>query len=338
MRAPNPGRSIPVPLKAGPSITVTIINYRTAAMTIDCLRSVVDDMDRAAVAGQVVVVDNRSDDGSAEAIDAWIAGEARAVPVRLIRSATNSGYSGGHNQGMAAAPADHYLILNSDALLRPGFFTALLKAVASDPGGRTGLIVPRLEGEDGVAQVNCFRFAGPGSEFIRGANTGPVTRLLSGRVVALDVAPPDSQIEWASFACILLDARMVAEIGPMDEGYFLYFEDAEYCLRARRAGWRIRRAPDAVAVHLRGGSGPVKALAKARKRAPEYYYRSRSRFLAQAHGRAGLWAANLAWHAGRAVGQLRRLTGRRPHPVAEHEAGDLWIGARNPTTPHRAEG
>ena len=91
-------------------------------------------------------------------------------------------------------------------------------------------------------------------------------------------------------------------------------------------------------MHLRGGSGPVKALAKARKRAPEYYYRSRSRFLAQAHGRAGLWAANLAWHAGRAVAQLRRLTGRRPHPVAEHGASDLWIGALNPTTPHPAEG
>ena len=106
MRAANPGQSIPVPLKVGPSITVTIINYRTAAMTIDCLRSVVDDMNRAAVAGQVIVVDNRSDDGSAEAIEAWIAGEARAVPIRLVRSATNSGYSGGHNQGMAAAPAD----------------------------------------------------------------------------------------------------------------------------------------------------------------------------------------------------------------------------------------
>lgn len=316
-----------------PSITVSIINYRTAEMTIDCLRSVLADL--AGHAGQVVVVDNCSGDGSAERIEDWIAAQDPPVPVRLVRSASNSGYSGGHNQGMRAAPADHYLILNSDALLRPGFFAAILWAAAADP--RAGLVVPRLEGEDGVPQVNCFRFAGPASEFVRGANSGPVTRLLRRRTVALGTDPADDQIEWASFACILLNGRMVEEIGPMDEGYFLYFEDSEYCLRARRAGWRIRRAPEAVAVHFRGGSGPVKALARARKRAPEYYYRSRSRFLAQAHGRGGLIAANLAWHAGRGLAQLRRLAGRGVNPVAEREAADLWIGASRPLEPFHPE-
>lgn len=314
------------------SVTVSIINYRTAEMTLDCVRSVLADLAATpGCEGQVVIVDNLSGDGSAEIIADWIAAQNPAVPVQLVRSATNSGYSGGHNQGMAAAPADHYLILNSDALLRPGFFAAILAAAEAHPDA--GLIVPRLEGEDGVPQVNCFRFAGPASEFIRGANSGPVTRLLGGRTVALPVAPADDQIEWASFACILLNGRMVDQIGPMDEGYFLYFEDSEYCLRARRAGWRIRRAPDAVAVHFRGGSGPVKALAKARKRAPEYYYRSRSRFMTQAHGRGGLIAANLAWHTGRALAQLRRLTGRSVNPIAEREPGDLWIGARRPLDP-----
>lgn len=317
-----------------PSITVSIINYRTGPMTLDCVRSVLADL--AGHAGQVVVVDNRSDDGSAEEIEAWIAAQDPPVPVRLVRSPINAGYSGGHNRGMAAAPADHYLILNSDALLRPGFFDALLAAARADPDA--GLIVPRLEGEDGTPQVNCFRFAGPASEFMRGAMSGPVTRLLKAREVALPVDPPEDRIEWASFACILLNGRMVEQIGPMDEGYFLYFEDAEYCLRARRAGWRIRRAPGAVAVHFRGGSGPVKALARARKRGPEYYYRSRSRFLAQAHGRGGLIAANLAWHAGRGLAQFRRLLGKPVHSAAESEARDLWIGARRPLDPFRPQG
>lgn len=315
-----------------PSITISIINYRTADMTIDCVRSVLDDL---AGRGQVVVVDNLSDDGSAEIIDGWIAAQDPPVPVHLVRSDQNAGYSAGHNQGMAAAPADHYLILNSDTLLRPGFFDAMLRALPADPADATGLIVPRLEGEDGEPQVNCFRFAGPASEFIRGANSGPVTRMMRRRTVALETASPDEKIHWASFACILLNRRMVEQIGPMDEGYFLYFEDAEYCLRARRAGWTIRRAPDAVAVHFRGGSGPVKALSRARKRAPEYYYRARSRFLVQAHGRRGLIAANLAWHAGRAFAQLRRLGGRSVHPAAEREAVDLWIGARRPLAPIR---
>ena len=311
------------------SVTVTIINYRTGPMTLDCVRSVLAALQGRD--GQIVVVDNRSDDGSAEEIEAWIAAQDPAVPVRLVRSIGNSGYSGGHNQGMAAAPADHYLILNSDALLKPDFFDTILDAARANPDA--GLIAPRLEGEDGVAQVNCFRFAGPVSEFARGAMSGPISRLLRRREVALPLDPEPGQIEWASFACILLNGRMVDEIGPMDEGYFLYFEDAEYCLRARRAGWRIIREPGAVAIHFRGGSGPVKELARANKRAPEYYYRSRSRFLTQAHGRAGLITANLAWHAGRALARLRRLAGKRVYPVAEREAGDLWIGARRPLEP-----
>lgn len=316
------------------SITVSIINYRTGPMTIDCVRSVLADAAGRDV--HVAVVDNRSEDGSAEEIADWIAAQDPPVPVTLVRSATNSGYSGGHNQGMAAMPAQHYLILNSDALLRPGFFAAMEAAVARDPDA--GLIVPRLEGEDGVAQVNCFRFAGPASEFARGAMSGPVTKLLKRREVALSTDPEDGQIEWASFACILLNGRMVEAIGPMDEGYFLYYEDSEYCLRARRAGWRIVRAPQAVAVHFRGGSGPVKALSRARKRAPEYYYRSRSRFLTQAHGRAGLIAANLLWHAGRGLAQLRRLAGKPVYRAAEGEAGDLWIGAARPLDPFHPEG
>lgn len=314
-----------------PSLTVSIINYRTGPMTLDCVRSVLDGL--AGHQGQVVVVDNCSDDGSAEEIEAWIAAQSPPVPVQLVRSADNSGYSGGHNQGMAAAPADHYLILNSDALLRPGFFDALMAKARSYPDA--GLIVPRLEGEDGVVQVNCFRLAGPASEFMRGAMSGPITQLLKRREVSLGLDPQDSQIEWASFACILLNGRMVDQIGQMDEGYFLYFEDSEYCLRARRAGWRIIRAPDAVAVHFRGGSGPVKALAQAKKRGPEYYYRSRSRFLTQAHGHAGLIFANLGWHAGRALAQLRRIVGKPVHPSAECEARDLWIGARHPLKPFR---
>lgn len=311
------------------SLTVTIINYRTARMTIDCVQSVLTDLQGHD--GRVVVIDNDSGDGSADQIADWIAAQGPDLPVTLIRSARNSGYSGGHNQGMAAAPADHYLILNSDALIRPGFFDAILGAARTHP--EAGMIVPRLEGEDGVAQVNCFRFAGPVSEFMRGAMSGPVTRLLKRHEVALPVDPADEQVEWASFACILLNGRMVDQIGPMDEGYFLYFEDAEYCLRARRAGWRIRREPAAVAVHFRGGSGPVKSLAAARKRAPEYFYRSRSRFLTQAHGHAGLIAANLLWHAGRGLAQVRRLLGKPVHGAADREARDLWTGAARPLTP-----
>ena len=314
-----------------PRLAISIINYRTGDLTIAAVRSVLDDLgDRPA---RVVIVDNASGDGSAEQIADWIAalGDPR---VELVRSATNSGFSGGHNQGMGAAPgAEFYLILNSDAALRPGFFDTLLAAARANP--KAGLVAPRLEHEDGTPQISTFRFASPLSELERGAATGPVSRLLRRHVVALSIDPDPAEIRWASFACILLRGEMVRALGPMDEGYFLYFEDEEYALRAHRAGWGVLYVPQARAVHHRGGSGPVKTLQAAKKRLPDYMWRSRTRFLRQAHGPLGPLLGNLCWIAGRAIAQLRRLTGRRPSASHEREWADIWTNILTPLKPDR---
>ncbi len=307
-------------------LVVSIINYRTADMTLDCVRSVLEDIGDLDV--QVVVVDNLSQDGSVEKITDWIAAQPTGTPVRLVCSETNSGFSGGHNIGMATLPAAYYLVLNSDAHVRPGCLHALLDAADTHPDA--GLYAPQIEHEDGTVQESCFRLHTPISELIRGANSGPVTLIFQRWTIPLGTHPDPDQIGWASFACILLNGRMVQEIGPMDEGYFLYFEDAEYCLRARRAGWRIQRVPKARMVHFRGGSAPVKAKAKARARLPAYYYSSRTRFFFQAHGHLGLWAANLMWAAGRALALARRLMGRKFDNAKAGEGRDIWTNVLHP--------
>jgi len=314
-----------------PEIAVSIINYRTGALTIAAARSVLEDLGTRTA--RVVIVDNCSGDGSAEEIADWIA-ETKDDRLLLVRSPDNSGFSGGHNQGMAAAPdAEFYLILNSDALLHPGFFDIILATAQASP--RAGLIAPRLEWEDGEPQVSCFRFPTPASELIRGAETGPVTRLFANRVTSLPIDPDPTGIEWASFACILVRGEMVRTLGPMDTGYFLYFEDAEYALRARRAGWGVNFIPGARAVHFRGGSGPVKAMQAAKKRLPVYYWRSRTRFLRQAHGPFGPLLGNVAWGLGRGVAQLRRLTGRGVPPIHDQEWRDIWTGMLCPLATDR---
>lgn len=313
-------------------ILISIINYKTADLTIAAVQSVLADL--GDTAGEVVVVDNASGDGSDAVIEAWIADHAQDRPVRLIRSPENTGFSGGHNIGIRAGRAELYLILNSDAVLRPGFIAAMIAAAQARP--EIGLFAPQIEYDDGAVQVSTFRFASPTSELIRAAHSGPLTKLFKHREVALPPEGDEQEIEWASFACILLRGAMVDQVGPMDEGYFLYFEDAEYCLRARRAGWRIGRVRAARAVHFRGGSGPVKALAKARKRLPGYFYASRARFLAQGHGRfAPVWA-NLLWYLGRGIAQLRRPLGKPVSPAAEAEARDIWINAFDPYGPRLA--
>lgn len=335
-------------------IVVSIINYKTADMTMDCVRSVLADLEgdppeeagadaprRAPVDGHVVVVDNASGDGSDRVLAEWIEAETaarraegRSFPVSLVASPVNTGFSGGHNLGIGAMAARFYLVLNSDALLRPGFCATILETARAHP--RAGLVAPRIEHEDGVQQTSCFRVPSPASEVIRGANTGPVTRLLKSADVPLDMPPPAGGIGWASFACILLRGEMVAELGPMDEGFFLYHEDTEYCLRARRAGWQIVYDGRPRAVHFRGGSAPVKGLARERKRLPAYYYASRSRLLYLAHGRAGLLLANLGWTAGWLLSRLRGALGR-PNPNANaHEARDIWINFLTPLGDRRA--
>lgn len=307
-------------------IAVSIINYKTADLTIQCTQSVLDCL--GDVDGHVVIVDNRSDDGSIEKISTWIAEHNHADRVHLVASGTNSGFSGGHNQGMGAMPADYYLILNSDAVLRPGFIDEILKAADAEP--TIGLFSPRIDYDDGGQQISCFRFMSPQSELIRGAESGPITKLLAKSRVALEMPPEPEQIEWASFACILLRAEMTDELGPMDEGYFLYFEDVEYCWRARQAGWRIRYVPQARAIHFRGGSGPVKSLAQAKKRLPAYYYASRTRVLYQMYGTGGLLLANLTWFFGRAIALTRVLAGKRIPPSNQQEYRDIWINFFSP--------
>lgn len=317
-------------------LAVSIINYRTGAMTLKCAASVLEDFAEldAGRGAEIVIVDNFSNDGSAEEIAAWIAAQSPPVPVRLVLSSTNSGFSGGHNLGMSAVPADFYLILNSDALLRRGFCRALLAAAEIQP--EAGLFAPRIEYEDGTQQTSCFRFPSVASELIRGAASGPVTRMFKRHEVAMQMPPAAGQIGWASFACILLRGAMVRSIGLMDEGYFLYFEDTEYCLRAARSGWSVAYVAEARAIHFRGGSGPVKAMAAAKRRLPAYYYASRTRFLYQAHGFFGLWAANLAWLFGRGLAQLRRLVAKPVPQASAAEARDIWINILSPLGDRRA--
>jgi GT2 family glycosyltransferase len=307
-------------------INVSIINYKTAELTIQCLRSVVDDME--GINGHISVVDNSSNDGSAEKIGEWIKTDKSRVPITLVCSETNSGFSGGHNMGISTCPAEFYLVLNSDAVLRSGFFKAILATATANPN--TGLFAPRLEDEDGTPQISCFRFHSPASELIRGAATGFITSLLSRYNVPLCITPEPDKIEWASFACILLRHEMFEAIGPMDDGYFLYFEDSEYCLRAYRAGWPIIFVPDARAVHYRGGSAPVKALAKQNKRLPAYYYASRTRFFYQAYGWLGLVLANLLWVTGRLFANLRRFVGKSVPMAKQNERHDIWRNTFDP--------
>lgn len=311
-----------------PRIGVSLINYKTGQLTIDCVTSALASATGLPV--EIVIVDNFSNDGSAEQIADWIATLPEGAPVTLVRSEENTGFSGGHNIGIAALPqADWVFLLNSDCTVTPGFFPELHAALAG-ADARTGIVAPQIEDQHGEIHISNFRFHHPVSELIRGARTGAVTRIFKRWDVPLDVPANVADIGWVSFAGVALRRQMIERIGPMDEGYFLYFEDAEYCLRARHNGWKTEQALAARMIHFKGGSGPVKSLERAKKRLPGYLYESRTRFFRQAYGPLGPLAANLLFLTGRLIANLRRLLGK-PAPAANaREARDIWINFTRP--------
>jgi GT2 family glycosyltransferase len=302
-------------------LAAIVLNYRTPALVLDCLTSLVPELDPARDAA--VVVDNASGDESAEAIRRRAA-ESSWKSVRVVESPRNGGFAAGNNVGIRSVAARAYLLLNSDTLVRRGAVAPLLQTLEADP--TVGIVSPRLEWPDGTPQISCFRPHNPTAELIYAAGTGPIRKLLERWDVPLPVSDSPFEPGWTSFAAVLIRAAVLDEVGLLDEGFFMYYEDEDYCRRARQAGWRIRHEPGARVVHLRGGTSPVKALSAARKRRPRYYYASRSRCFRKAYGPAGLLSANLLYSVGRAIAWSRELVGNKLPHAAERELLDTWRG------------
>jgi GT2 family glycosyltransferase len=303
-----------------------VLNFRTPELTLACVRSLCEQAGPFDL--HISVVDNASGDGSEAVMRAGIDALDTAVPVHLVVSDQNGGFSAGHNLGIGLCRAPYHLVINSDTVLREGAIAALLAVAETEPS--VGLVAPRLEGDDGRVQTSCFRLPGVASEMIRGARTGFVTQVLAEYDMPLPAPRTDAMIGWVSFACVLIRERAFNEIGPMDDGYFLYFEDADYCARLRAADWGIRYVTDARVIHFRGGSAPVKSLSAQKRRLPRYWYASRTRLFYKLHGFHGLLLANLAWTAGRAIAWLRLLAGREVPAAHAQEWRDIWTNFLQP--------
>jgi GT2 family glycosyltransferase len=315
-----------------PQLAIIILNYRTARLTLDCLATLEGEVGPGVA---VLVVDNASGDGSAEEIEAGIARRGWSGWARVLRSPTNGGFAAGNNLGLRAVKAEAYVLLNSDTLVRPGAMAALREAARERP--EAGLIGPGILTASGELDYSAFRVAGPVSELIRAARTGPITRALRRFDPVLPLSERPFEPEWVAFSCVLVRRAVVEQIGLLDEGFFMYFEDVDYCRRARAAGWRVLYWPAAAVVHLAGGSSQVTSQAGQRRRAPRYYYEARARYFAKYYGRGGLWLANVLWHAGRLVALGREVFGRAPGH-RHGEAVDIWINARRPLPPGEGAG
>lgn len=313
-----------------PSLSCVIVNYRTPYLVQDCLASLLPELD--GMDAHVVVVDNYSGDNSSEVIRAWLDRHDAGGKVVFVQSAKNGGFAAGNNIGIKAQKAQYYLLLNSDTLIRPAAIRVILETALNFP--EAGLISPRLEWPNGTGQESCFRFPSPFSELSDASDTGVIDRLLANYIVALPVQTQIAHPQWTSFASVLIKDDVFRQVGLLDEGYFMYFEDVEFCHRANKAGWSIVHNPEARVVHLRGGSSSVKKQTKLKKRVPRYFYASRTRYYYQTYGWLGLTAANLLWWTGRTISKARQLMGRSDKAAIEGQWLDIWTNWLNPFKPY----
>ena len=229
----------------GADLAVVVVNYNTGAYLARCMQSIHSAADGLAL--DVVVVDNASRDGSADPV------EDRG-DVRVIRNRENRGFARAANQGIRETDAPFVLLLNPDAEVVGGTLRELVELARERP--RAGAIGCLVRNPDGTVQPSARRVPRMGEALVH-AFLGPV---LPGNpftrryTMAGWDRRTEREVEWVSGSAVLLRREAIDQVGPFDEGYFMYVEDVDLCTRLRRAGWKIVFSPVLQVVHQIGVS------------------------------------------------------------------------------------
>jgi len=307
------------------NVWVVSVSFRSARLVIDCLRSLETERSTPGVNLRAVVVDNAS--GDFPVLSQAVADNGWQEWVRLLLAPRNGGFAYGNNLGIELAlgsgAADYLLLLNPDTQVRPGAIASLLEFLRGHPD--VAIAGTSFENADGTAWPIAFRFPSVGTEFCAALALGFVTRLLGDRTVAMRMAPVAQQVDWVSGAAMMIRPQVVKAIGGLDENYFLYFEETDFCFRARRAGFATWYVPESRVMHIMGQSTDVVTEPWSElKRLPAYWFESRRRYFALTLGTPAAMMADLLVLLAYPIGHLKRILLARAHTSVPHYLRDLW--------------
>ncbi|MFV2051355.1 glycosyltransferase family 2 protein [Aliiroseovarius sp. YM-037] len=303
-----------------PTVLTIILNYKTAPMTCRAAEAAVKAMN--GIAGEIVIVDNDSGDGSFDEMTAFVAdnGWTKDNRVRVLQSGRNGGFGAGNNVGIRAGLSngqspDYVYVQNSDAFPAPDAIHLLLDRLEATPAA--GFAGSYIHGEEGDAHLTTFRFPSIASEFESAIRFGPVTRLLGKRAVPVPTPAESCEVDWLAGASLMMRQSVLNNIGVFDETFFLYFEETDLCRRAQMAGHKTLFVRESEVAHI----GSVSTGMKSWRRVPGYWFDSRLHYFTKNHGALYAAGATLAYFAGGALHRLRCFITRR-------ETGDppgfLW--------------
>lgn len=214
-------------------------------------------MERDSLEIDVTVVDNGSQDGSVELV------EAEFSWVRVIANARNVGFGAAHNQALREANGRFWLVLNSDAAPAPGALKTLVTFMDANP--EVAVCGPRLRYPDGTVQPSRRRFPAPVTLFMESTQLQrfwPDNAVLRRYYVQDQSDDVTQDVDWLSGACLCVRAAAAREVGLFDERFFMYSEELDWCRRFRAAGWRVVYLAEAEATHLEGGSSRADLAAR----------------------------------------------------------------------------
>jgi N-acetylglucosaminyl-diphospho-decaprenol L-rhamnosyltransferase len=229
-------------------LSVVLVHYQSPAALRECLRTLEPEL--SGPGAEVVVVDNDSRDGTPAAL------AASHPRVRVIANDRNLGYAKAVNQGLAATSGAFALVMNPDCEVRPGAVRALSDYLRGH--SRTGVAGPRIENPDGTVEFSARSF--PDHFTFLFNRYSLLTRLFPGnrwsrRYLLSDWDhASEREVDWLSGACLMVRREAVREVGGMDEAFFMFNEDVDWCRRMKAAGWAVAFVSGAVVVHHVGAS------------------------------------------------------------------------------------
>jgi GT2 family glycosyltransferase len=280
-------------------LSIVTVTYECRELALGSLSALA--RDGILDAAEVVVVDSGSHDGTAAAVC------SRFPQVRVLPQVDNVGFGRGCNLGTSVTGAERILFLNPDAVVSLDSIRQLLDHLDAYPG--VAAVGPEIVDPDGALAPSGQRFPSLTIELAR--QWMPLVAPLG----LLDPTPPPpssaGKVDWISGACMLVRRSAWEDIGPFDERFFLYYEETDWCRRARSRGWEVHYVPSARAVHLGGGSAVASGESDASRQVPRHFVTSRRRYFHKHHGR-------LAASAVEGIHWLRRQARRaRPGRLGE---------------------
>lgn len=312
------------------SVAVIVINFRTPDYTIDCLDSLARVRDEAPGL-RVWLVENASGDESLPRLREYLAGPGRAEWITLLPQEKNLGFAGGNGAALRRVLADpaappFVLLLNSDTLVHPGCLRAALDRMRREPD--IGALSCMLRNRDGSVQNVCRRLPTPLRETVRVLG---LPYLFSRAFEWAELEDKGwnrettaRDVEWVGGAFLLMPTALLRRIGGLDESFFFYGEDMEFCHRVWKSGHRVFFDPAGAITHFGGGSSDPTRVADLRRRT----LRWKARLHVQ---RVCYGPAAAAWLRGLSIALVRArlvafaLTGRRDSAPGRGAVEELEI-------------